>query len=316
MSRAVIYNQTGGPQVLRIVEQAVSELERELEERPGKVIVRVRAAGLNPYDDKMRAGTIPSSASFPRRIGADLAGTVEQVGQGAVYWDGSPIQEGDEVLGSGAGSLAEHALASACTLVRRPSALPVEVAGSLNVAGLTALSCLTSVPITESDRVLVGGASGAVGLLVAQLAVAAGATVLGTAASHNHDLLRGWGVEPVAYGAGVRERVREQLSEMGAGGLTAVIDCHGQEALEAGMALAVDPSRMVATAAGPAGAEWGIQELDTHARTAQNLAGLAERLVAGRLSLPVVRTFALDQVVEAFAFLTGRHAPGKVVVLP
>jgi len=304
MTRAALYDETGSPDVLRVGQVDVPE------PGPGQALVRVRAAGLNPFDAKMRSGFIPSEAPFPRRTGSDLAGTVEAVGDGATYWDGSAVAIGDEVLGRAAGSVSERVVAAASELTRRPPAVPVEVAGGLWVAGLTAVSCLVTVPVEEGDTVLVGGAAGGVGLVVSQLAVARGARVIGTASVRNHELLRSLGVEPVAYGDGLVERVAAL------GQITAVVDAHGREALDTGVALGVPVDRMVAIAAYAAIDELGVHDAEREARTAENLAGLADRIADGRLTLPVAATFPLDDVVAAFQTLEGVHAPGKIVVTP
>ncbi|GAA3755782.1 NADP-dependent oxidoreductase [Microbacterium kribbense] len=304
MTRAALYDRTGGPDALYV--GAVADAEPG----PGEVAVRVHAAGLNPFDGKLRSGFIPSYAAFPRRLGSDLAGTVEAVGADAVYWDGTAIAVGDEVLGRGEGAVAERAIAPADALTRRPDAVPVEVAGGLWVAGLTAVSCLATVPVGAGDVVLVGGASGAVGLVTTQLAIAAGARVIGTAGERNHAFLRSIGAEPVTYGAGLVTRVAAL------GEITVVMDCHGREALDAGVALGVPVERMVAIAAYAALDELGVHNAERAARTAQNLAGLAGRIAAGILVLPVAGAFALDDVAAAFTALESAHAPGKVIVTP
>jgi len=304
MSRAALYDQTGGPEVLYVGEVA------DPEPTPGHVVVRVKAAGINPFDAKARAGIIPMPAPFPRRIGSDIAGTVEAVGEGAVYWDGTPIQVGDEVLGRAPGAVAEKVLAEAAGLARRPEALPVEVAAGLHVAGLTAVSLLATVPVGDGDVVLIGGAAGAVGLTASQLAIARGARVVGTASERNHELLRSVGVEPVAYGEGLVDRLRPL------GPFTAVYDCHGRDALDAGVALGVPVDRMVAIAAYTALDELGVHNVEREARTAENLARLAEDVAAGRIVAPVAATFPLDEVADAYAAMEGPHAPGKIIVIP
>lgn len=304
MTRAARYDATGGPEVLHIDEVA------DAPPPEGRVVVRVRAAGLNPYDAKVRSGAIPSRAPFPRRIGGDLAGTVESVGAGAVYADGAPITPGDEVLGRANGAVAERVVAAASDLARRPAALPVEVAGGLHVAGLTAVSVLATVPVGAGDTVLVGGAAGAVGFIAAQLAISDGARVIGTASPRNHALLRSVGAEPIAYGGDLAAR----LAALGR--ITAVYDCHGRDALDAGVALGVPADRMVAIAAHEALDEIGAHDVERAARTAGNLERLAARVAAGEIVVPVAATFPLDDVAAAFAALEGAHAPGKIVVLP
>ncbi|GAA2952693.1 NADP-dependent oxidoreductase [Microbacterium schleiferi] len=299
-----MYNEAGGPEVL-----FVSEVE-EPSPGAGKVLVAVEAAGLNPYDAKARSGVIPSDAPFPRRIGGDFAGSVLAVGEGASYTDGTPVSVGDAVMGRAAGAVAEQVIARAVEIAQRPEALAVEVAGGLHVAGLTAVSCLATVPVGEGDVVLVGGASGAVGLVASQLAIARGARVIGSASAANHDFLRSLGVEPVEYGEGLADRVREL------GAVTAVMDCHGRDALDAGINLGVPVDRMVAIAAYAALDELGVHNVERDARTPENLRALAEDIAAGRIVFPVVATYPLDEVVEAFQALESSHEPGKIVILP
>lgn len=308
MSRAAQYDEVGDPEVLYIAEVP------DVAPREGRVALRVEAAGLNPYDAKVRSGFIRSNATFPRRIGSDVAGTVTAVGEGAFYWDGTPILVGDAVMGRAFGSIAERAVARAAGLTRRPEGVPIEVAGSINVAGLTAFSCLVSVPVGPEDTLLVGGASGAVGMLVCQLGLARGARVIGTTGLRNFDFLRSLGVLPVLYGQGLSERVSQLGTQVGA--VTAVVDCHGRESLDAGVALGVPVERMTAIAAYKALEELGVQNVDNEARTAENLAVLARELEDGRLTVPVAQSFSLDEVVQAFEALAGSHAPGKIVVLP
>lgn len=304
MSRAALYDEVGGPEVLYIGQVP------DRDPAAGKVAVRVRAAGVNPYDAKVRSGFISLDAEFPRRIGADLAGTVEAVGEGAVYTDGSAISVGDEVAGRGHGALAERVIVSASGLTRRPSGVPAEVAGGLNVPGLTAVSCLATVPIGDDDTVLVGGASGAVGLVVSQLARAEGARVIGTASPRHHEFVRSLGVEPVAYGEGLADRVAAL------GIPTAIVDCHGRDALDAGVALGVATDRMVAIAAYAALKEIPAHNVERSARTPENLAKLLDRIAEGTLVFPVAETFELDDIAEAFAAVESSHDPGKIVVVP
>lgn len=304
MARAAQYRTTGGTEVIEIVQID------DPQPAAGRVVIRVAAAGLNPYDAKVRSGFIPSNAPFPRRIASDVAGTVVAVGEGAVYADGWPIEVGDDVFGSAAGSAADVAVAQASNIARRPEGLAIDVAGSLKVAGLTAVSVLATMPVGEGDTVLVGGAAGAVGFVAAQLAVAAGARVIGTASARNHELLRAVGVIPVTHGDDLEARVRA------AGGVTAVFDCHGRDALDAGIALGVDPGRMVAIAANDAVDELGVNNVERAARTPENLVRLGERIAAGDIVFPIAQTFALDEIVAAFQAVESSHAPGKIVIIP
>lgn len=303
MFRAALHDHTGAPDALYVGEVP------DAAPGAGEVVLRVGAAGLNPFDGKLLSGFIPSDAPFPRRVASDVAGTVTAVGGDAAYWDGTHVAVGDEVLGRARGAAADYAVAVASDLARRPSGLPVDVAGGLNMAGLTAVSVLATLPVGPGDIVLVGGAAGAVGFVAAQLAVAAGARVIGTASERNHELLRSVEVEPVAYGAGLAEQLVDA-------GITAVYDCHGRDTLDAGVVLGVPVDRMVAIAAYAALDELGVRNVEREARTARNLAGLAEKIADGRLRLPVAATFPLDEIVAAFTELESAHAAGKVIVTP
>ena len=100
------------------------------------------------------------------------------------------------------------------------------------------------------------------------------------------------------------------------GEITAVMDCHGRDALDAGVVLGVPADRMVAIAAYAALDELGVHNVEREARTPENLRALGEDIAAGRIVFPVVATYPLDDVVAAFQALESSHDPGKIVVLP
>ncbi len=302
--KAAVYNELGPVDVIQI------EDVPQPQAGPGQVVVEVKAAGINPYDDKVRTGFIETKAPFPRRVGSDMAGVVVAVGEGAQYWNGNPAQVGDKVMGRAKGSVAERAVADVARITPLPIGLDYAPAGALDVAGLTAVSLLATVPVGPEDTVLVGGATGAVGMVAAQLALQAGARVLGTCSQKNIEFVRSLGADPVVYGEGLAERVKETAA------ITAVMDCHGTDALEAGIALGVPKDRMVAIAAYSAVKELGVLNVEFAARTAENLSKLAEKIADGTLVFPVALTFPLDQVRGAFTAMDGPHAPGKIVILP
>jgi len=306
MSRAARYDAFGGPEVLYIADVD------EVPPAAGEVAIRVAAAGLNPMDRKLRAGMVPmGEPRFPRGIGIDFAGTVESVGDGAAFADGTPVAIGDEVLGWGDGTVAERVVVPASQLARRPAGLSEDVAGSLVVAGLTALSSIRTVPVGDGDTVLVSGAAGAVGIVYAQLAIARRARVVGVAHPRHHDFLRSLKVDPVAYGEGLVERVKAHAPC----GFTAVQDNHGREGVDAGLALGVPKERILAIANHNAVADLGIRTAP-RLRDAEDLAWLANEVAAGRIVLPIVATFPLDEVRAAFELLESKHDPGKIVVRP
>jgi enoyl reductase len=300
MSRAVRYNEFGPSSVLRVVEVDVPE------PRPGKVRVAVRAAGLNPSDYKTREGMMSgASFSFPSGIGRELAGVVDAVGEGV-----TALAVGDEVFGTTvSGSVAEYMVTNPANLAIKPPALDWVTAGGLSLAGYTAFDSVASQHLTADDTVLVGSAAGGVGVLVAQLALLAGATVIGTASESNHAFLESLGVVPVAYGEGLVERVRAIAPT----GVTVAFDHHGRETIEAALALGVAHDRINTIAVDPD--EFGIVHVGRGPANPTTLDYLAGLVVDGSLVVPIEATYPLDEVVAAFDRLEGGHARGKVVVV-
>ncbi|MBG6094495.1 NADP-dependent oxidoreductase [Nocardioides luteus] len=196
--KAIIFDEFGGPDVLH---EADVEIPHP---GPGQVRVRVKAAGLNALDGKKRAGMVEAvfPTTFPAIPGAEVAGVVDALGEGV-----SDVQVGDEVLGwADTGSYAEYALATA--VARKPANLSWEVAAALPVASETAERVLDELGVTAGETVLMHGASGAVGTVAVQLAIARGARVIATAGTSNQDYLTSLGATPTTYGEGLVERVR------------------------------------------------------------------------------------------------------------
>lgn len=192
--RAIGQDVLGGPEVLREI-----ELERPVP-RPNEVLVRVRAAGVNPTDWKHRAGG-GFLGEPPFVLGWDVSGVVEATGVGA-----SLFRPGDEVFGMlsypfGHGSHAEYVTAPARTFVPKPGGIDHTRAGALPLVSLTAWQALVErADLRAGQRVLIHAAAGGVGHVAVQIAKARGAYVLGTASAGKHDFLRGIGVdEPVDY---------------------------------------------------------------------------------------------------------------------
>lgn len=303
---AVMYDELGGPDVLSLRPVETPE------PAAGEVVVDIAVAGLNPFDWKARSGFIPLGQPFPRRLGQDLAGTVRAAGENAVYVDGVPVREGDEVLGWAHGSFATAVVAPASQLLRRPDSLSREVAGGLAVAALTARAAIKAIPIDASDTVLVGGAAGAVGLLYAQLAALRGARVIGTASPRHDRFLEDIGVTPIEYGPGAD--VADRAAAVTPEPITAVFDMHGRDALDAGVALGVSRGRIGSIAGYAAVEELGVRTPGPYERRAEDLAEIVGELVDGRIVLPIAATFPLRSIADAFRALEAPHAPGKILV--
>jgi NADPH2:quinone reductase len=315
MSRVVVATAFGGPEVLSLVEQEVAE------PGPGEVLLEIRAAGINPADWKAYTGAFGTDpAKLPLRLGYEAAGVVTAVGPDAVGPAG-PIAVGDEVIGFRLqGAYASSLVVPAAALVPKPIALDWPEAAGLMLTGTTAVHALTAVDVGAGDTVLVHGAAGGVGQMLVQLAVAGGARVLGTASGSGAELVRRLGGEPVPYGEGLADRVRELAPE----GVTAAVDAVGtDEALDVSLELVGNRQRIATIANFARGGQAGIKVLGngpgadpgTELRDAARLR-LTALVETGRLEVVVAGTFPLDDVAAAHREGMAGHSHGKLVLIP
>ncbi|WP_179822689.1 NADP-dependent oxidoreductase [Streptosporangium sandarakinum] len=302
--RAMAYDAYGGTEVL-----APARLPRP-KVGPGEVLVRVRCAAVNPVDWKLMSGGLDAlmDTVFPVVPGWDVAGVVEQVGI-----DTPEFAVGDEVFAYArkdyvhGGTFAELVTVPVRALARKPASLTWEEAAGLPLAGLTAYQLLTRLGTGGGDTVLIHNAAGGVGSLGVQIAVALGARVIGTTSPANHDRLRALGAEPVAYGEGLAERVRSLAPE----GVDVVADFVGG-VLDDTLAVLAEGGRHASIADDSvvaAGGQWMWVR-----PSGPDLATLGELADAGRLTVPVARTFALEELGEAFELSRSGHVHGKLVV--
>jgi NADPH:quinone reductase-like Zn-dependent oxidoreductase len=303
--KAITLTQYGTGDDLELTEQPRPKVA------PGEVLIRVRAAGVNPVDWKLAEGALDSliETRFPLIPGWDVAGVVEQVG-----FDVHEFAEGDEVFGyirkdtAQLGAYAEEVSAHVRMLARKPASLSWEEAAGMPLAGLTALQSLDRVGVRDGWTVLVHAAAGGVGVLGAQLALARGARVIGTAGEHNHEFLRGLGVEPVTYGEGLAERVAALAPE----GVDAALDFVGGDAVEVSLGLLDDPGRL-ASIVDPAVAARGGHYVWVRPDSAQ-LAELGRLAGEGRLTVPVARVLPLADAAEAWRLSREGRTRGKLVL--
>lgn len=308
MPLAVRYESFGSPDVLDLVE--VPEVHPET----AQVRIAVRAVGLNPFDFKMRWGRIPlKTVVFPRGIGLDFAGVVDELGEGASYADGSPVAVGDEVFGwADGGTAREQLVVAALNLTRKPASVSWEVAGSLTTIVQTAHFSLEALAIGASDTVLVSAAAGSVGFVYSQLAIARRARVIGTSSEANFARLEAIGVTPTAYGPGLADRVRD----LAPNGITAVQDNFGRETIDAGFELGLPAGRICSIVDHAAVAELGLASPGRYVKSAELNAKYVGMIADGTLSIPVQAVYPLAGIREAFEILEERHVSGKIVVIP
>jgi NADPH:quinone reductase-like Zn-dependent oxidoreductase len=302
--KAVRFDGYGGVDVLNVVDVPRPE------PGPGEVLVRVKAAGINPGEAKIREGMLHARwpSTFPSGEGSDLAGVVEATGPGV-----TGFSAWDEVIGytDKRASQAEYVSVEAGNLTAKPAGVPWEVAGALFVVGATAYAAVRAVALTPGDTVVVSGAAGGVGSIAVQLARRAGATVIGLAGPDNHAWLAGHGVIPVSYGDGVQERIQQAASRV-----DAFIDTHGGY-VPLALELVVQPARIDTIVDFDAVQEYGIKaEGNSAGASAAVLAELAGLIAAGELELPVAATYPLAEVREAYRRLAEGHLRGKIVLLP
>jgi NADPH:quinone reductase-like Zn-dependent oxidoreductase len=309
--QAVRFDEYGALDVLDVRDVPVPE------PGPGQVLVKVRAAGVNPGEGKIREGALHERfpATFPSGQGSDFAGVVEKLGPGV-----TTVAEGDRVLGwvDTRSSQAEYVVAEAANLAPKPHGLPWEVAGSIPVAGFTAWAMVRAVGLRAGDTVVVSGAAGGVGSMAVQLAKRTGATVIGLASPSNHDWLRRHGVIPVAYGEGphgetVTERIREAAPSV-----DAFLDTHGGDYVELALnELKVRPERIDTIVRFDAVAKYGVKaEGNAAGASAATLAELANLAAEKELEIPLAFTYPLADVRAAYAQLAKGHVRGKIALIP
>ncbi|MFF6909904.1 NADP-dependent oxidoreductase [Streptomyces sp. NPDC012389] len=304
--KAISYNTYGSADVLEYGERPDPKVG------PDSVLVKVRAAAVNPVDWKAREGYLQGGleAVFPVIPGWDVSGVVVQPGVAV-----DEFAVGDEVIGYvredflSRGTFAEYVAAPVRTLARKPLSLSFEEAAGLPLAGLTAYQVLhRTLKIRDGDTVLVHAAAGGVGSLAVQLARHSGCRVVGTASARNHDHVRSLGAEPVEYGDGLADRLRELVPE----GFDAAFDTVGGEALRVSAETLAEGGRLASIADNEVfsyGGRYAFVRPD-----AADLAQLAELAEQGIVTVHVDRVFPLEQAAEAYRLNQEGRTRGKIVV--
>ncbi len=326
--RIITQSTVGGPEVLHVAQAPVPE------PRPGEVLIKIEAIGLNPVDAAVRSGAFPLLGDPPFVLGWDVAGTVEAaavpVGESA---QASPFQVGDQVFGlvrfpAAGNTYAEYVNAVTGELAPIPEQIDPVHAAALPLAGLTAWQALVDAArVSSGQRVLVHGAGGGVGHLAVQIAVALGAEVVATASAAKAGPVKQMGASTVIdYRSGdLAGLLREQ-----AGRVNAVLDAVGGDAAEASLEVLVPGGVLVTLTRGHDAA---LRELVENSGrrfeavsvrpSGNDLAELSALVSAGTLHVQVEQIFGFDDVVRAHQLLdassgrgTGRGIAGKLVLAP
>lgn len=305
--KAVVADTYGDNSLLRVAERPDPKVGLDT------VLVRTRAVGLNPVDWKILRGYLDPvfPASFPLIPCWDVAGVVEAVGPAVTEWaPGDEVVAYDREDGLGNGTLAELTGLPVRCVAPKPARASWPEAGGLPLAGLTAYQALfTHLQITAGDTVLVHAASGGVGSFAVQLARLAHARVIGSASPAKHDYLRGLGAEPVTYGEGLVDAVKQ----LAPGGLTAVLDLVGGVALEQSVQLLAPGARLASVAEAETVKHLGGRYVFVRP-SATDLRELSRLVDAGLLRVVIARTFTMESAAEAFDLLAEGHTKGKLVI--
>jgi NADPH:quinone reductase-like Zn-dependent oxidoreductase len=296
-----------------------------------QLLVRVRAASVNPYDWHFVEGTpyvlramgIGLRKPKDTRLGVDFAGTIEAVGKNVTNF-----KVGDDVFGGKGGAFAEYVCPRANRAVAlKPANLSFEQAASVNIAGITALQAVRDQGKVQSgQRVLINGASGGVGTFAVQIAKSFGADVTGVCSTHNVDLVQSLGADHVIdytkedftksdqrYDVMLDNVGNRSLTEcrrvLTPNGIYVLVGGGGasEQGLLGGLAKAIKAallSRFVSQ-------KMGMMMADANQK---DLTVLADMMQTGKLKPVIDRTYKLDQVPDAIRYLEQGHARGKVVI--
>ena len=320
--KAIVYHNYGSPDVL----------QREEIEKPtagdNEVLIKVRAASVNPYDWHFMRGTpyflrIMAGLRKPKnkRLGVDVAGQVEAVGRNVTQF-----KPGDVLFGSCRGAFAEYACASESKLSMKPSNVTFEQAASVPIAALTALQGLCDKgQLQPGQKVLINGAAGGVGTFAVQIAKSFGAHVTGVCSTRNVDMVRSIGADQII------DYTQKDFTKSGQR-YDLILDCVGNHSLSACRRV-LNPKGVYAAVGGPSG-PWMIgflarliaapvlslfvsQRMGTVGTklNKEDLAILRDLMQAGKVTPVIDRRYRLSEVPEAIRYLEEGHARGKVVII-
>ncbi|MEU1480308.1 NADP-dependent oxidoreductase [Streptomyces sp. NPDC005760] len=304
MPKAYVFTRYGGPET-----EAFVDVDRP-RPGPGRLLVAVRAAGVNPVDWKQRNGYRRPGESgervFPVVFGNEVSGVVEEIGEGV---DGFAV--GDEVFGTAvAGGYAEYTLVPAAIAAHKPAELSHPLAATLPVAAATAYDGIRQLGLPAGATLLVTGAGGGVGAAAVQIARAFGLRAVGVASEGKKDFVESLGAVHVPSGPGWAERARAAAPD----GFDGVYDLVGGEVLAEAAELLTDRTKLI-TAGAP---EEDVRRLGgarvTRARNAAVLEEVARLVVDGDLDPHITETFPLDRAADALRTVEDGHARGKTVI--
>lgn len=305
---SVVLPRFGGADALSIERTPIPQPQDD------EVLVRVRAASVNPVDTKTAAGEFPlvTEADLPKIIGRDIAGTVEAVGTRAHYM----VRHGDRVMahiGFDRGAQSEYVIAKAVEFVAIPDGVDFVEAAGAGLAAMTAWQGLFDHGgLQPGQTVLIHGAAGGVGHLAVQLAAWKGATVLATASADDLDFVRSLGAaRAIDYKA---ERFEDVATD-----IDLVLDLIGGDTATRSLGVLRNGGTLVSTLQPPSDDDKTGRNLRIAPRwmaepNAATLGQIADLMAAGTLKVTIAKTFPLAEAAAAYREQEGGHPRGKIVL--
>ena len=306
---AVQFDRFGPPEVLTLGTSLP-----EPHPSPDEVRIRVRAAGVSPVDLALRAGKSPSSQriSLPHIPGVDAAGVIDELGANVTdYALGDEVFGAVSIAGLG-GASAQYAVLN--FWAHKPPSMPWVQAGAAGTSVETATRALDALDVREGSTLLIVGATGGVGSVAVQLAVARGARVIGTARPETQTFVADLGAIPIPYGPGLPERVRA----LGIDHVDLALDAAGADVLPELIAITgtADAVLTIADFSGPKhGVRLSLGELGGQPDGKHGLAQAAALFTEGRFRVPVQHEFSMAQAAEAHAAADQGPRLGKIALV-
>jgi NADPH:quinone reductase-like Zn-dependent oxidoreductase len=323
--KAAIYTSYGSPDVVRI-----TDVEKPIP-RDNEVLIKVRAASVNPLDWRLMKGKPRVLRIMPRllkmpvgRPGVDVAGEVEAVGRNVTQF-----KPGDKVFGACPAAIAEYARTRESGIVMKPDNVTFEQAASVNVAGLTALQGLRDKgKIQPGSKVLINGAAGGVGTFAVQIAKSFGADVTGVCSTRNVDMVRSIGADEVIDYTQQDFTTSEITSNQR---YDVILDCVGNHSFSACRRVLSPEGRFVGIGA-PHDASLSAvlaemikdvllsvfisqKAVPFIAKASQaDLTLLGELIVTGKLKPVIDKSYSLSEAADAIRHVEEGHARGKVII--
>ncbi|MCU7552005.1 NADP-dependent oxidoreductase [Chitinophagaceae bacterium LB-8] len=311
--KAAYYEAFGGIENIRIGNLEIPEVKE------GEVLVKIKAASINPVDAAVRAGHLKNfiPTVFPVIPGWDLAGVVEERGFSARRFN-----LGDEVYAYARrpvvqwGTFAEYIVIPESYLSPCPPNIPWEESAGIPLAGLTAYQSMYDAgQLHKGQTVLILGASGGVGSMGIQLAKAKGAYVIAVASKKNHEYMKQIGADlTIDYH---NTDIGEEVKKMNPEGVDLVFDCASGETLQKSLSALKKNGRLVSILNQGTGLDKNINFqyvfVEPNATQLTHLKGLAD---TGKLNVHISHTFTLEETAEAFKLIETKHTTGKIVIEP